>query len=781
MEPSDFKAPVFTFNYWMKEVRELSYDIDDFADELLFHAAANAASSDKPSLKAFLCKIQQKLSRRRVIVDEVSGFRVRLEELIQMYKNYQLGSLERCPGWQTNGILSLNPSLAEETKSLGMDRDMDKLAGLVANDDDQLECKIISIVGPGGIGKTTLADKLYHKFGCQFDCHAFVRLSRKTDMKRILTSLLLQVRQHESVGAVDVNNLAYEINSYLKDKRYFIVIDDLWSLSTWDTINCALPKSSCSIILVTTEVELLAQICSANNSKYIFEKEPFDEDETNQLLFTRVCESKSVELFKEFSSLIAHLCSGLPLIISVTASILARLPPSIEQWNLVNVSLSYGLEGILNLVYSTLPNRLKACLLYLGIYEEDFIILKDDLLNQWIEEGFIGRADGIDQEITALIYFDELISSGLIQPVATRFDNEVLSCRIHYMILDFIRHKSIENNFGIAIDNCQADVRVASKIRRLSLHFSSAKDATIPVGLRCSQVRTLVYFGPIHYTPSIAEFRVIRVLILQLSNDLDDITYDLTEIAKLFGLKYVHINACNLNIKLPTQIRQLKHLARFNIEARLRDVSSDIINCPRLVQLLLPSDTTLPHCIEQMRSLQTLGHFDLSSSSTDNILSLGKLINLQNLYMTFSKGQLDNLNNKIRCLGLILDKLRNMKSLTLVVAGSHVDSSTMVISCDDFNVTTPPILLKRFEFSWRAFIFSYLPKWIKELANLNILKIAISEMSRADADVLSGLPALISLSLYIQRAPEEKITLVKEDSQACEVLKAQVQYALDEI
>jgi disease resistance protein RPM1 len=53
--------------------------------------------------------------------------------------------------------------------------------------------RLVSIVGPGGMGKTTLANAVHQKLHEQFTCTAFVSVSRKPNINKILSSILRQV------------------------------------------------------------------------------------------------------------------------------------------------------------------------------------------------------------------------------------------------------------------------------------------------------------------------------------------------------------------------------------------------------------------------------------------------------------------------------------------------------------------------------------------------------------------------------------------------------------
>nr|XP_034606602.1 putative disease resistance RPP13-like protein 3 isoform X6 [Setaria viridis] len=181
MEPSEVEAPTSSAaRCWVKEVRELSYDIDDFLDELVYGLNATAASHK--NLRGKIAKVREDRSRSRWVADETTQFKSRLEEAIQRHKS----SMEKLEEWLSDGEQGL---------------------------------RVVSIVGSGGIGKTTLAKELYSKLRRQFECRAFARSSQKPDIRRLLTSILLQVRRHQLPNDLEMGNLTETIRAYLQNKK----------------------------------------------------------------------------------------------------------------------------------------------------------------------------------------------------------------------------------------------------------------------------------------------------------------------------------------------------------------------------------------------------------------------------------------------------------------------------------------------------------------------------------------------------------------------------------
>ncbi|CAL5041721.1 unnamed protein product [Urochloa decumbens] len=771
MEPSDVGYPALSIAYWVNELTELAYDIDDCVDKLVHR------HGDGSKITRICNKLREQLNPIRWLINDISEFRVRLKSAIQRHRDFHLDR------WTLKtGILSdehpplLQPLVTKASGLVGLDSLVGMLSGwLAVNERGSL--KVVAIAGIGGVGKTTLAKELYSKLRGQFECCAFVRASRKPDMKKLLTNLLLQVQPRQPMDAYEVPDLINKIRAHLRFRKYFIIVDDLWP-STWHIISDAFPDDDHdSKILITTEVDSLAQECCGHNSKYIFNMEPLADKESTELFLSR-----------DFGHLVKHSedlheiireCRGLPLATITAAGILASQPGRVEQWKEDHVHNSSSINWAINpelermklvlcLSYNAIPHRLKACMLYLCIYKEEYIILKDTLVKQWVAEGFVSADEGKDKEEVAGYYFDELVRRGMIQPVDMDHNDRVLSCTVHHLVLNLIRYKSMGDNFVTVLDHSQTDIAVAQKVRRLSLHYSNTEVAKPPSNMELSHVRSLAFFGLTKCMPPVANFKLLRVIILHLWPDHNEVIYDLTGISELFRLRVLQVSAYHLNVKLPKSVKHLKDLVTFEIEGRLAAVPHDIVNLPGLLHLNLPPETDLPDRIGCMISLRALRHFNLSRNSVENVKSLGELSNLRDLCLTCSRVVPYQLKPVMKCLSLVLGKLKNLRSLTL----DHIPSRTNTIdgsasmheiSCELSSVSSPPPLLEKLELLPRIYIFSVLPSWIGELRKLSILKIEVAELSSNDVDTLNKLPSLTALSLFVRTALGGRIILDKED------------------
>ncbi|WVZ54673.1 hypothetical protein U9M48_005437 [Paspalum notatum var. saurae] len=792
---------------WRKEVRELSYDMEDFVDEYE-HSAASATRSLTGSVprrrqqrnrKAALPWLRQKLRQRLWMANKIREFSVRAQEALQRCSLYNLDATLARSASSTRSTADTSSSSCNFTQCgggndyVGISDAMKKLEELMMmmHDEGNQRLKVVSIVGFGGIGKTTLANELYHNIGLHFECRAFVRTSQKPDMRRVFISMLSQVCTHQLPENWTVHSLISTIKTHLQDKRYLIVIEDLRAAPTWDILKLALPDGNCcSRVLTTTEIEDIALHSCGYDSKYVFKMKPLGDDDSRKLFFSSVFspQHECPPELKEVSYDIIRKCGGLPLAIVTIASIFARQLRIKDKLDCINKSLGYslitnptleGMKQVLDLSYNNLPQNLKACILYTSLYEEDIVIWRDDLVNQWIAEGFISATGEQDKQEISRAYFDELVGRKMIQPVYVKDTGEVLSCVVHHMVLNLITtYKSMEENFVTVIHHSQATTTLADRIRRLSLQYGNADDAIQPKNIRLSQARTLAYFGVFCCLPSIAEFRLLQVLILHLWGDRDSIMLDLTRISELFRLRYLKVSS-NVSLELHPHMQGLQSLETLTIDARVKAVPSDIIHLHRLLHLNLLEQTSLPYGIGHMMSLETLGCFDVSTNIMENVHSLGMLTNLRDLQLTYSAVQPEITNDKIQLLlNSILGRLSKLNSLTLVPSvSSHANSlddagATRTTLSDGFsNLSCASTILQSLKVSPRICMFFCPPNWIGQLCKLSILKIGVRKIDSNGVDVLGGLPALVVLSLYVQTKPAARIVIGKTGFPAIKYFK----------
>ncbi|KAE8795121.1 F-box/kelch-repeat protein SKIP11 [Hordeum vulgare] len=762
----EVEDPPMAVKCWMKEAQELSYDILDYIDSRVSLELLEC----RPVRKMDLIKIAKKLKWQKQIeyaaphvpehvipkticvdviraprrlkwyqqmIEKVSEFRIYALEAIRRYERYQVlccSTSTACRFSAIGPIMPMHPPPCEKTCSgLAIDGRMSKFINSQLANDENEQLKVVSIHGSGCLGKTMLAKVLYNKIGRKFDCRAFIQVSKKPDIKKLLNDMLAQIHrkkpQSSQKPSGELRITADNIRNYLHRKRYLIIVDDLWDTSAWDVINQVFPKGSQgSRIITTTQIEDVALACCCNHPEQVFEMKPLDDGHSRKLFFGRIfgSESDCPEEFKQISSQIVEICGGLPLATISIASLLAnQLSVSTDLLTHIHDSLVSCLSSkstsertrhVLNFSYNSLPHHLKTCLLYFSMYPVGSIIFKRDLVRQWVAERFFCAREGQDIEEVAGMYFDELADRRFIQPVSINFNNEVVSCTVYAVVHDLIVHKSAEKNFLVVVNYNRKNLTLSHKVHRLSLQLGDAKYAKIPSNIRKSQVRSLGFFGLVECMPCIGEFKLVRVLNLQLSglcHGNKDLSIDLSRVSELFHLKYLKI-VCDVCIKLPKRMRGLQCLETLDVMDTPRGtyVPWDIIYLTRLLHLSLPPDTNL------------LDWF------VGDDMSLCRPKHLQDLYIsTPPSSDSGQLKRNMYALDLMY-KHDSIKTVKLVAHGSSV-------SYGDASKARVKWMLNSIRHIQRFEVSPHSP-------------VVFCRMHR-------GLPALTALSLYVQKSPNVKI------------------------
>ncbi|KAH0707800.1 hypothetical protein KY289_012876 [Solanum tuberosum] len=322
------------------------------------------------------------------------------------------------------------------------------------------ELKVVSIVGMGGIGKTTLANKIYSDpfIMSHFDIRGKVTVSQEYCRENVLLGLLSSrsgKSSHELYEQQDDGELAEQLQKLLKGRRYLVVIDDIWTTEAWDDIQLCFPDcNNGSRILMTTRNMDVAKFASSGNTTP-YQMSLLDFKRSWNLLHTKVFDKESCvsHEFKEIGKQIALKCGGLPLAITVIAGVLSKIGKSLGEWQSVAenvssvVSTDVDVQCMQALSYHHLPHHLKQCFLYFAIFPADEVIFVDKLMELWVVEGFLKAEDTKSVEQVAEKCLNDLIDRSLISIHNLSFDKKLDSCQMHDVTRELCLREARNVNF----------------------------------------------------------------------------------------------------------------------------------------------------------------------------------------------------------------------------------------------------------------------------------------------------------------------------------------------
>lgn len=647
-------------NDWVARLEQTSHEMEDVLEEwnyaLLQHniqqhyqlAAAghhhhNHTRKDKvcfPLLPSCLCF--KKVSFRRDIAVKLQNLKAKLDDILKETDRYEfvMSQLALSESWRVQST-----SRFDSSEVLGRKHDTDLVVGKVMahyGTREELGLRIISIVGAGGVGKTSLAQLVYNDSRVKdfFDLRIWVCVSNPFDVLKITQGIIGSMGK----GSLISNQLEASLDrleELISEKKFLLVLDDVWTeeYDKWEPLRNALKYGGASsTVLVTTRNEKAAKVMGTMDHD-IHRLGLLSHEDCWSLLGYIALPGRNKMEFEDVGKKIARKCNGLPLAAKTLGSLL-RFKDTIDEWENVLQSEVWELEEVteklfshLLLSYNELSPMHKRCFTYCASFLKDEKIVVEDLIRRWMALGYLGsntEISGGNLELVGQEGFKNLAMRSLFQDLEE--DGQKESFKMHDIVHDFaqfLRMKAscIEASAETKKTTCQVcDAFIVSHVKAYRSLILDRK--SLPS--LCDCLTSLRVLGLWNDFPQgmekLIHLKWLSIEHCVLSNE------DLKTICKLYYLQALFIKSCFL-IEIPKQIGNLIHLRHLDLSnnQELMELSESICGLLELRTLDIEGCISLCRLPEGIHRLKNLKHLHNMYSVIELPQSVAKLIGLRRL------------------------------------------------------------------------------------------------------------------------------------------------------
>ncbi|CAJ1911745.1 unnamed protein product [Sphenostylis stenocarpa] len=743
---------------WLTQLKTVFSDAEDVLDEFecqtLRKKVVKTHGNTKEKVSHFFSSSNPLVFRYKM-AQQIKDITQRLDKVADSRNKFGLQKID--VDTRVVHIREMTHSRVRDSDVIGREQDKEKIIKVLLQqnpNDNDASLSVVSIVGIGGLGKTTLAKFVFNDNRIQecFQLKMWACVSHDFDIKQVIIKIINSANDLASADApphqqnlkmLDLEQLQNQLTNKLSSKKFLLVLDDVWNEDRvkWVELRNLIEVGAAgSKILVTTRSHSITSMMgtvpthilkglSLEDSLSLFVKWAFKGGE----------EEKYPDLIKIGREIVKK-CRGVPLAVRTLGSLLF-FKYETNEWEYVRDNEIWNLPqkkddilSALKLSYDHMPSYLRQCFALFSLYPKDYEYYNSfQVTSLW---GALGLLESPKKNST-------------LEDVANQYLYELLS---RSFLEDFVNYGTF---YRFRIHDLVHDLAlVVAKDESL---FINSHIQNIPENVQHMSIAESNLFGALLTTKSVA----VRTILFPNGAEGANSEALLNTCASKF--KYLRVLDLSYSTceTLPRSIGKLRHLRYLSImnNSNIKRLPDSICNLQNLLVLKLEGCKELEALPEGLRKLISLRHLGITTKQSalpdneiTNLSSLAFLSimlshNLEGVFEGVKFPALKTLNvfscNSVKSLPLDVNNFPKLETLCV----AHCDNLNFELVRDHHEEQSPKLKLKSVGFSFLPQLVT-LPEWLKETAkSLQSLYISNCENLEMLPQWLSSLTNLKTLAI----------------------------------
>ncbi|GLT64767.1 hypothetical protein SLA2020_372380 [Shorea laevis] len=311
---------------WLERLRDAASDADDVLDEVAYENLKRKVEIQNHMRRkvCYFFSLSNPLIFQMKMAKKIKNIIATVDDINKQAQGFGLQPNLVGQGVEQRRGNPQTTSFCDVSQVVGRDDDVSRIVELLTDSTNQLPLCVISIIGMGGLGKTTLAQSVlnHERIKKDFAKIMWVCVSENFDVERILKEMLESVTGHNCGNISNVDTIIQNIRNKVGGKNYLLILDDVWNLERkqWEELRShmlGIGENVSSRIVVTTRDERVASTMGTFPEHKHYLKELADGECLSIIKQRTFGNSPIPSDLKPIGWEIAQKCRGVPLVADV--------------------------------------------------------------------------------------------------------------------------------------------------------------------------------------------------------------------------------------------------------------------------------------------------------------------------------------------------------------------------------------------------------------------------------------------------------------------------------